>query len=279
MSEEPQFSIVTPSFNQPTFLKRAIASIGDQGVSHEHIVQDGESNAETLSWLQQDTRAKVFVEKDSGMYDALNRGFARATGKYFAWLNCDEQYLSGSLKKVKEAWEKYPDVDFFYGDSLVVDPKGELLAFRKLTEFSLREWHPAPFPILSCSLFFTRKLWEKGIHFDPQLRGAGDWDWFLRCLKNGARAKHVPEFFGTYTFTGSNLSHDEFSLEEAHSYSQRSSASSGLYGKWNKLTRWLSKWQNGCYSSGPIEYDLFTENNLSSRQKFRCEKPSFHWPN
>lgn len=278
MNEAPTFSIVTPSFNQPDFLKRAMASIEDQGISLEHIIQDAGSNANTLDWLQKDPRAKVFVEKDSGMYDALNRGFVRAKGKYLAWLNCDEQYLGGTLKKVHAAWEKWPDVDLFYGDSLVVDSKGELLAFRKLTEFSMREWHPHPFPILSCSLFFTRRLWEKGVHFDPQLRGAGDWDWFIRCLKNGAHTKHLPGFLGAYTFTGTNLSHDEQSLEEARHLSRRSPASAGLYGKWNKLTRWISKWQNGCYSSGPIKYDLFTETNLSNRQKFRCENPSFHWP-
>jgi glycosyltransferase involved in cell wall biosynthesis len=278
MSDQPTFSIVTPSFNQPDFLKRAMASLADQSVSHEHIIQDAGSSAETLSWLQQDSRAKLYVEKDSGMYDALNRGFARTTGKYLAWLNCDEQYLSGTLQKVEAAWKTWPEVDLFYGDSLLVNTKGELLAFRKLAEFSKREWYPAPFPILSCSLFFTRKLWEKGIQFDPKLRGAGDWDWFLRCLEGGARAKHLPGFLGTYTFTGKNLSHDGKSLEETRRLTQLLPASSGLNGKWNKLTRWISKWQSGCYSSGPIEYELYSETDFSKRQTFRCENPTFRWP-
>lgn len=88
-------SVVTPSFRSSQWLKLCIASVADQGIPVEHIVQDAGSDDGTLDWLPQDARVRAFIEKDQGMYDAINRGFRRATGDIFAWLNCDEQYLPG----------------------------------------------------------------------------------------------------------------------------------------------------------------------------------------
>lgn len=74
------FSIVTPSFRNSKWLKLCIASVADQdGVTLEHIVQDAGSDDGTLDWLPQDERVQVHVEKDNGMYDAVNRGFRRST--------------------------------------------------------------------------------------------------------------------------------------------------------------------------------------------------------
>ena len=82
-----KFSIVTPSFRNSEWLKLCIASVADQGVEHEHIVQDSCSDDGTGDWLPRDSRVKAFVEKDQGMYDAVNRGYRRATGDILAYLN------------------------------------------------------------------------------------------------------------------------------------------------------------------------------------------------
>src|ERR1039458_7906042 len=94
-------SIITPSYRQSDWLKLCIASVADQGVALEHIIQDAGSDDGTLDWLRQDSRVKAFVEKDAGMYDAVNRGLRRASGEILAYLNCDEQYLPGTLITVK----------------------------------------------------------------------------------------------------------------------------------------------------------------------------------
>jgi len=71
-------SIITPSFRNSDWLKLCIASVADQaGVTVEHIVQDSCSDDGTQDWLPKDARVKAFVEKDAGMYDAVNRGFRR----------------------------------------------------------------------------------------------------------------------------------------------------------------------------------------------------------
>src|SRR6185503_20829123 len=71
-------SIVTPSYRNSAWLRLCIASVADQaGVKVEHLVQDAESDDETRNWLAQDPRVKAFIEKDQGMYDAINRGWRR----------------------------------------------------------------------------------------------------------------------------------------------------------------------------------------------------------
>src|SRR5215207_9280200 len=118
MSEEaPQFSIVTPSFRSSAWLKLCIASVADQeGVTLEHLVQDAGSDDGTLDWLTTDSRVAAFVEKDSGMYDAVNRAWRRARGEILAYLNCDEQYLPGALNLVADYFAEHPEVDILFGD-------------------------------------------------------------------------------------------------------------------------------------------------------------------
>src|SRR5882672_5223739 len=106
-----RFSIITPSFRSSAWLKLCLASVADQAVAVEHIVQDAGSDDGTLDWLLQDRRAIVLVEKDQGMYDAINRGLRRASGDILAYLNCDEQYLPGALAAVSNVFDRSPHLD------------------------------------------------------------------------------------------------------------------------------------------------------------------------
>src|SRR5258706_14763161 len=97
-----RISIVTPSYRNSNWLKLCIASVADQGGDVEHIVQDAGSDDGTLDWLLHDKRVTPVVEKDQGMYDAINRGLKRSRGEILAYLNCDEQYLPGALQAVRD---------------------------------------------------------------------------------------------------------------------------------------------------------------------------------
>ena len=104
VADAHMISIITPSFNQIEWLRLAVASVADQeGVEYEHIIQDGGTDG--IKEIVQSEfgnlgkRLQVFVEKDAGMYDAVNRGLRRASGEICAYLNCDEQYLPGTLAR------------------------------------------------------------------------------------------------------------------------------------------------------------------------------------
>lgn len=93
-----------------------MASVADQAVELEHIVQDAGSDDGTLDWLCADRRVKAFVEADRGMYDAVNRGLRRARGEILAYLNCDEQYLPGALLAVRDYFDRHPGVEVVFAD-------------------------------------------------------------------------------------------------------------------------------------------------------------------
>src|SRR6266576_6285555 len=120
-----RLSIITPSYLGRQWLPLCIASVADQqGVEVEHIVQDSCSGDGTEELLRNYPHVRAYVEKDAGMYDAVNRGFDRATGDILAYLNCDEQYLPGALKLVHDFFAAHPEVEAVFSDSIVTDPDG-----------------------------------------------------------------------------------------------------------------------------------------------------------
>ena len=99
----PRISIVTPSFNQGEFIEETINSILNQNYPNlEYIIMDGGSTDKTLSILQKYSDYLHFwiSEKDLGQADALNKGFKRATGDIFAYLNSDDLYLNNIFWEV-----------------------------------------------------------------------------------------------------------------------------------------------------------------------------------
>src|SRR5205823_14199740 len=120
------------SYRSSKWLRLCIMSVADQGVEAEHIVQDAGSDDGTLEWLLHDHRVKPFVEKDKGMYDAVNRGLRRATGDILSYLNSDEQYLPGALATVRSFFEANPNIDVVFGDFVVIDPQGRYCFHRKV---------------------------------------------------------------------------------------------------------------------------------------------------
>src|SRR5688500_16237147 len=104
------FSIVTPSLRQLAWLRRCVRSVADQGVALEHLIQDAGTGQELEEWVRTHASARLEVQADAGVYDGLNRGFARATGEVFAFLHCDEQYLPGALARVEAAFAGEPEL-------------------------------------------------------------------------------------------------------------------------------------------------------------------------
>ena len=121
-----KFSVITPSFRQSDWLRLCIASVADQrGIEIEHIVQDACSDDGTQDWLPYDTRIRAFIEKDQGMYDAVNRGYDRASGDILAYLNCDEQYLPGALADLCVFFKRNPGVEVALAGTIVTDANGQ----------------------------------------------------------------------------------------------------------------------------------------------------------
>jgi glycosyltransferase involved in cell wall biosynthesis len=268
-----RFSIVTPSFQQPDWLRLCARSVGDQGADLEHLIQDAGTGGDLEAWVRAETRAQIFVERDHGIYDALNRGFERANGEIFAWLNCDEQYLPGALAAVAARFAAEPELDVLLADNLVLDPSGAYLAHR----FSLRpKWSTMwlRFPVASCALFFRPRVWRR---FDTRWRSAGDWWWFRELMRAGARIGVLRHFTSAFTETGKNLGLADVTLREQAEIAARMPARVRALRPLLLAQHRLRMLASGAWSVRPFRYAVFTQASGAARVTQEAARPTASW--
>jgi glycosyltransferase involved in cell wall biosynthesis len=275
-----KFSIITPSFRNSAWLKLCIASVADQqGVELEHIVQDSCSDDGTLDWLPQDTRVKAFIEKDGGMYDAVNRGYRRATGDILAYLNCDEQYLPGALATVKKYFEENPEVEVLFAGSIVTDGDGKYNCHRHALVPNARHiWFR--FPVLTSSIFIRRKvIFERELFFDTKWRDLGDFHWALALIKNEVPMAVSNEFTSTFADTGDNMNLKPNAIREKNETNAMAPA-------WVRLLKpvWVFSHRvrrlfHGHFNLKPTSYAIYTKGSPAQRVTVEVPKPSPIWWN
>ena len=273
-------SIITPSFRNSAWLKLCIASVADQqGVQVEHIVQDSCSDDGTQEWLAQDPRVKAFIEKDSGMYDAVNRGYRRASGEILAYLNCDEEYLPGALKFVHEYFAQHPEVDVLLAGSVVVDGEGKYICHRhSLVPHPWHVWYR--FPVLTSAIFLRRRvIHERGLYFDTQWRDLGDFHW-MRSLMNHRVPMGVSNVFtSSFADTGENMNLKPNAIREK-------AATELMQPGWLRYFKplWvghhrLRRLAAGHFSLKPTSYEIYTLKHPAVRTHFDVPKPTAVWWN
>ncbi len=277
-NQNVRFSIVTPSFRNSDWLKLCVASVADQGVTVEHIVQDAGSDDGTLDWLAGDPRVRAFVEKDTGMYDAMNRGLRRARGEILACLNCDEQYLPGALAGVSDFFGRHPEVEVAFGDFVVVDRAGGYLFHRKvLTPLKYHTWL-AHLPTFTCATFFRRDLiHEHGLLFDPGLRDVGDGEWMLRLLRRRTRMAVLRRFTSAFTMTGANMSAGANARREAQELARSAPAWARWLGWLFVLQHRLRRLAGGIYFQKPFSYAVYTLASQDQRIVHEVTRPVSRW--
>ena len=279
MSQRPDISIITPSFRGGRWLPLCIASVADQKVRLEHIVQDAGSDDGTLDWLTSDTRVRAFVEKDQGMYDAINRGFRRAEAELLAYLNCDEQYLPAALSRVIAFFDRHPEVDILFGDCLVVKANGEYLCERRsLVPRIVHTWTASNLSFLTAATFLRRRVLETHqLWFNAGFRDAGDQDWALRVVRAGLQTAVLPEFLSVFTETGVNMNLGENASRERRAFHAESPAWAKVLSPFALAHHRLRRWHAGHYHCKPHEYAIYTQSSPSKRITFSVANPTYRW--
>lgn len=274
-----QFSIITPSFRQLPWLKRCIRSVADQqGITLEHIVQDGGSEDELVRWVREQANVRLYVEKDTGMYDALNRGLDKANGEIIGLLNSDEQYLPQTLAKIAREFAARPGADILAGDYLIVDPEQRLLSFRKVTPLRSAMILTDHLYAFTCGLFFRRAVFERGLRFAAELKSVADGELVARALDAGHRAELIGDYLATFTCTGENLSGQAISRREELAVRDRLPRWMRMLAPLLRQWRHVERFWVGGYRSGPIEYDVYLGEEDLQRTRMKCERPSFRFP-
>lgn len=185
----PFFSVVIASYNYGRFLRSALDSVlGQSCQDFELIVVDGGSSDETIAILEQySTQLAWWVsEPDRGQSEAFNKGFARAKGRYFVWLNADDLLLPGTLAAARSvlsaARSDWASSDFVRTDAnlrILACSRGPTAQPAWLCQLA------APITVCGPSSFFSGELFRAVGGFNNELRYAMDIDLWLRFMALG----------------------------------------------------------------------------------------------
>ena len=209
--EQIKLSIVTPSYNQGPFLEKTILSVLEQGYPNlEYIIIDGGSTDNSLDIIKKyEKHLSYWVsEKDRGQSHAINKGFERATGDLFGWLNSDDYYAPGALKTVAEVYQENPTVGAVVGAGDLVDASGKSLCAHQPFPVSLETlylWNDRHFWQPAC--FFTREAWETCGPLSEKLTYSMDLDLWLNIAEKFS-------FATTDALLAHNLKHDNAKTTE-----------------------------------------------------------------
>jgi glycosyltransferase involved in cell wall biosynthesis len=212
------------------------------------------------------------------MYDAVNRGLRRATGDIVAYLNCDEQYLPGALAEVARFFDEHPEVDVVFGDVVVVNEKGAYICSRPVVLPKLWHTQVCTLGVFTAATFFRRSLLEKHqLFFNDAWRDTGDAMWVLELIRRGIRMAVLRRFISTFGDTGENMNlkpnaraEQKRMRESAPVWAQKLAP---LWVLHFRLRRLLA----GVYWPRPLSYAIYSGDNISERQTFHVDKPTFVW--
>ena len=190
-------------------MDEALASLKSQGMGDnlEVIIQDGD------------------VESDSGQSDALNKGFAKAKGEWFFWLNADDVLLPGALNKVSQLLQSSTHnsstyLNWIAGNQLLVDDAGKVLKCSVGNGWHDWLYKNAVPHVYGPSAFFRRELLDKIGGFDTSLKYCMDWELWIKFMKAGARYVRINDYlWAQRQWSGSKtqraLSEEELSVHQA----------------------------------------------------------------
>jgi glycosyltransferase involved in cell wall biosynthesis len=209
----PRVSVVTPSLNQAEFLEETIRSVLLQGYPDlEYVIADGGSHDGSVTIIERYAAhlAHWWSAPDRGQSQAINAGFTRCTGSVWAWLNSDDVYLPGTLRRIGEIVGGGSRL--VYGSSQFIDT-----ASRPLGPYPgkalprgwrrMRYWKGWPVP--QPTLFFDARLFAETGPLDESVHYALDYEWVLRA-SSIAEATCLPETLALYRVHPSSKTGDDW---------------------------------------------------------------------
>jgi glycosyltransferase involved in cell wall biosynthesis len=189
-----KFSVVTISLNQRQYLEEAMASVLDQDHSEiEYIVVDPGSSDGSRELIRgyASRLSHVIFAPDEGAADGLNKGFARATGDIFCFLNSDDVLLPGAIKGVAQVFEQHPECDIVMGNGFTIDALGQRIRRIRAGGFTLERYFYGGATWLQQATFFRRDAYHAVNGFNLNNRSCWDGELLVDMIRHGAKVRYL----------------------------------------------------------------------------------------
>jgi glycosyltransferase involved in cell wall biosynthesis len=224
VSQLPLVSIVTPSLNQAQFVETTIQSVLGQDYPRlEYLVIDGGSTDGSIEIVERyrDRLAYWVSEPDQGQAAAINKGLKRASGEIVAWLNSDDAYLPGTIRKAVEALQANPAAGMVCADGLMVDSELRLLDPHRYGPRSVVELLSFEV-LLQPTVFMRGELLRKIGFLNDEYHLILDHELWVRIAAHSA-ILHVPQFWA---------------LERTHAQAKTIFQAAGFVEEAERLVQW-----------------------------------------
>jgi glycosyltransferase involved in cell wall biosynthesis len=205
-----RFSIVVPTLDRREMLLSAIASIRDQNwPCVEIIVVDGGSVDGTIEQISMLSDVCMLEGPDRGVYDAFNKGIARATGDVIGILNSDDRYEPGSFAAVAEAFARNPDAHAICGSAILMEDERIVAKFeddaskRMTSPYTVLIGQPMP-----NARFFRRSAMATIGAFSLEYPYVADRDWLVRWREAGLITIAIPQRVYRYRQHAGSMTYD-----------------------------------------------------------------------
>lgn len=230
-----KFSVITVVYNAESVIQKTMDSVLNQEESpFEYIIIDGFSSDNTLKIIRsyetafekKGIRFVLISEKDTGIYNAMNKGIDIAEGDFISFLNAGDWYELDALKNINKFYQEEA-FELTYGGLHYINPNGSVInKMSKMDKFwiSSRNWnHP--------SMFLKREIYQK-YKFDELIRTYADFDLYLKLRKINIKIRVIDKIIANFVADGvsTNVNLEKVLLRAKEKYnSYRNNKYSRLY--------------------------------------------------
>ena len=210
----PKLSVITIVYNNARDIERTMLSVLNQSYKNiEYIVIDGASTDGTLNIIKkyENRLAKLISEKDKGIYDAMNKGLAQATGDYVLFMNSGDEIYE--LDTVAKVFTTAPNADIYYGETEMYDENWNSLGRRRHEAPETFNWRSFKYgmSISHQAIYIKRSLAEP---YDLKYKYSADIDWIIKIAKKASNIVNTHLYVAKYLVGGMSKQKHHESLKE-----------------------------------------------------------------
>jgi len=210
----PKLSVITIVYNNAKDIERTMLSVLNQTYRNiEYILIDGASTDGTTEIIQKyaERLAKFVSEQDQGLYDAMNKGLALASGDYVLFMNSGDEIYAPET--VAEVFASSPSGDIYYGETEMFDENWNSLGQRRHRAPEHFDWHSFKFGmnVSHQAIYIKRNLTEP---YDLTYRYSSDIDWILKAAKKSSNIVNTHLYVAKYLVGGISKKKHIASLKE-----------------------------------------------------------------